>query len=134
MRADPTRIHLIMNLICCRITTTDDDSVYLVEEWCRGGELHHRINDRHYSERTVASFMRAVLRTLAQCHSHHILHRDVKVRPALDLIWWACGFMICHLSGSTGTWVQQQPQHTNISRRPPLSPHQPAARQLHAAR
>ena len=26
----------------------------------------------------VASFMRAVLRTLAQCHSHHILHRDVK--------------------------------------------------------
>ncbi len=22
--------------------------------------------------------MRAVLRTLAQCHSHHILHRDVK--------------------------------------------------------
>ena len=27
---------------------------------------------------TVASFMRAVLRTLAQCHSHRILHRDVK--------------------------------------------------------
>lgn len=26
----------------------------------------------------VASFMRAVLRTLAQCHSHHILHRDIK--------------------------------------------------------
>jgi calcium-dependent protein kinase len=22
--------------------------------------------------------MRAVLRTVAQCHSHHILHRDVK--------------------------------------------------------
>lgn len=22
--------------------------------------------------------MRAVLRTLAQCHSHHILHRDIK--------------------------------------------------------
>lgn len=28
----------------------------------------------------VASFMRAVLRTLAQCHSHRILHRDIKVR------------------------------------------------------
>jgi serine/threonine protein kinase len=26
----------------------------------------------------VASYMRAVLRTLAQCHSHHILHRDIK--------------------------------------------------------
>lgn len=44
----------------------------------RGGELWHRIGDKHYSERTVASFMRAVLRTLAQCHSHNIIHRDVK--------------------------------------------------------
>ena len=26
----------------------------------------------------VASFMREALRTLAQCHSHRILHRDVK--------------------------------------------------------
>lgn len=30
------------------------------------------------SERTVASYMRAVLRTLAQCHAQHILHRDIK--------------------------------------------------------
>ena len=26
----------------------------------------------------VASYIRAVLRTVAQCHSHRILHRDVK--------------------------------------------------------
>lgn len=26
----------------------------------------------------VASYMRAVLRTLAQCHSHRLLHRDIK--------------------------------------------------------
>ena len=56
----------------------DEHSVYIVQELCRGGELHHRIGARHYSERTVASFMRAVLRTLAQCHSRRILHRDVK--------------------------------------------------------
>ena len=30
------------------------------------------------AERTVASYMRAVLRTLAQCHSQGILHRDIK--------------------------------------------------------
>lgn len=30
------------------------------------------------AERTVASYMRAVLRTLAQCHAQHILHRDIK--------------------------------------------------------
>ncbi len=33
---------------------------------CRGGELLERLNTKHYSERTVASYMRAVLRTLAQ--------------------------------------------------------------------
>ena len=26
----------------------------------------------------VAGYMRAVLHTLAQCHSHRILHRDIK--------------------------------------------------------
>ena len=31
----------------------------------------------------VASYMRAVLRTIAQCHSHHILHRDIKPGEAL---------------------------------------------------
>lgn len=33
----------------------DDDSVYIIQELCRGGELHHRINERHYSERTVGA-------------------------------------------------------------------------------
>ena len=33
----------------------------------------------------AASYMRAILRTLAQCHARRILHRDVKVpRPALQ--------------------------------------------------
>jgi serine/threonine protein kinase len=48
------------------------------QEHCTGGELWHRVGDRHYSERTAASYMRGVLRTLAVMHSHHILHRDVK--------------------------------------------------------
>eukprot|EP00879_Flechtneria_rotunda_P000430 GHRR01000524.1.p1 GENE.GHRR01000524.1~~GHRR01000524.1.p1 ORF type:complete len:787 (+),score=270.20 GHRR01000524.1:160-2520(+) len=56
----------------------DEHNVYVVQELCKGGELWHRIGEKHYSERTVASFMRAVLRTIAQCHSHHILHRDIK--------------------------------------------------------
>eukprot|EP01025_Chloroclados_australasicus_P009061 TRINITY_DN1345_c1_g1_i1.p1 TRINITY_DN1345_c1_g1~~TRINITY_DN1345_c1_g1_i1.p1 ORF type:complete len:612 (+),score=74.41 TRINITY_DN1345_c1_g1_i1:1003-2838(+) len=56
----------------------DDDYVHIIMEWCKGGELYHAIGDRHYSERTVASYMRAVLKTLAQCHALHILHRDIK--------------------------------------------------------
>ncbi|GFH12462.1 protein kinase domain-containing protein, partial [Haematococcus lacustris] len=56
----------------------DSSQVHIVMELCRGGELLQRIGKHHYSERTVASYMRAVLRTLAQCHHHRILHRDVK--------------------------------------------------------
>ena len=55
-----------------------DTHVNIVMELCRGGELIHRIGAAHYSERTVASFMRATLRTLAQCHANKILHRDIK--------------------------------------------------------
>lgn len=32
----------------------DEHSVYVVQELCRGGELWHRIGERHYSERTVS--------------------------------------------------------------------------------
>lgn len=56
----------------------DATHVHMVMEYCTGGELWHAIGNQHYSERTVACFMRCVLRTLAQCHSHRILHRDVK--------------------------------------------------------
>ena len=52
--------------------------MHLVLEHCAGGELAHALGSRHYSERTAASYMRAVLRTLAQCHAAGILHRDVK--------------------------------------------------------
>jgi calcium-dependent protein kinase len=67
-----------LNAVELRDVYEDDASVFIVMEHLEGGELCHRIGERHYSERTVASYMRAVLRTLAQCHSHHILHRDVK--------------------------------------------------------
>jgi len=56
----------------------DEDHVWIVMEWCKGGELRARISERFYSERTVASFLRGVLRTVAVMHNHHILHRDIK--------------------------------------------------------
>ncbi|GAB4813439.1 hypothetical protein N2152v2_000485 [Parachlorella kessleri] len=56
----------------------DDESLHLVMEYCRGGELVHQVGRRAYSEETAANYMRSVLHTLAQCHSHRILHRDIK--------------------------------------------------------
>ena len=34
----------------------DDIHVYIIMEICQGGELFHRIGNRHYSERTVSCF------------------------------------------------------------------------------
>lgn len=67
-----------LNVVYLEGAYEDDTHVHLVMEHCKGGELWHRIGDQHYSERTVASYMRAVLRTLAQCHSHNLLHLDIK--------------------------------------------------------
>ncbi|KAL0031772.1 hypothetical protein WJX79_006580 [Trebouxia sp. C0005] len=68
-----------LNVACLEEVYEDDTYVHLLLEYCKGGELAHRIGlSKDYSEMTVASYMRSVLRTLTQCHSNHILHRDVK--------------------------------------------------------
>ncbi|EFN55463.1 hypothetical protein CHLNCDRAFT_35404, partial [Chlorella variabilis] len=57
----------------------DGSHVHLVLEHCSGGELLARTKSaRHYSERTAASFLRAVLRAVAVCHAKRIIHRDIK--------------------------------------------------------
>jgi serine/threonine protein kinase len=57
----------------------DSTHVHLVLELCTGGELLARTaGARHYGERTAASFLRAALRTVAQCHAKRVIHRDVK--------------------------------------------------------
>ncbi|KAL4423096.1 hypothetical protein ABPG77_004779 [Micractinium sp. CCAP 211/92] len=55
----------------------DEKDVHLVLELCSGGELV-AATGKQYSERTAASFLRAVLRTVAQCHAKRIIHRDIK--------------------------------------------------------
>lgn len=32
----------------------DSENVYIITELCRGGELWHRVGDKHHSERTVS--------------------------------------------------------------------------------
>jgi serine/threonine protein kinase len=43
--------------------------ILLLTGFCEQSQSHHM---------QVASYMRAVLKTLAQCHVHNILHRDIK--------------------------------------------------------
>ncbi|WPT18299.1 Calcium-dependent protein kinase 2 [Picochlorum sp. SENEW3] len=72
------RLRGCLNVASLESVYEDDTDVHIIMEYCSGGELVHRIGKAHYSERTVASFMRATLRTLAQCHGNGILHRDIK--------------------------------------------------------
>ena len=57
----------------------DDESVHIVMEYCKGGELYANLSKHGaLTEAKVSVYMRSVLQTLAQCHSHRILHRDIK--------------------------------------------------------
>jgi serine/threonine protein kinase/Ca2+-binding EF-hand superfamily protein len=57
----------------------DDESVHIVMEYCKGGELYANLSKHGaLTEAKVSMYMRSVLQTLAQCHSHRILHRDIK--------------------------------------------------------
>ena len=38
----------------------DKNDVHIVMEYCRGGELHHRIGNKHYTERTVSLHVSAL--------------------------------------------------------------------------
>ena len=49
------RLRGCLNVASLEEVYEDDYHVHLVMEACRGGELHHRIGDRHYSERTVGA-------------------------------------------------------------------------------
>lgn len=58
----------------------DDSAVHLVMERCTGGSLWQRADlvAGGFSEARAAGVMRAVLRTVAQCHARGVVFRDIK--------------------------------------------------------
>ena len=52
--------------------------VYIVTERCTGGEIVGDTYERNYTEVQIATIMRSVLRTIAQCHAQGMIHGDVK--------------------------------------------------------
>lgn len=72
------RLRGTLSVVAFKGIWEDDEMVHMVMEYCRGGELHHGIGVRVYTEEMVAKIMHSVLLTLAQCHANKILHRDIK--------------------------------------------------------
>ena len=47
------RLRGSLNVAQYRGAYEDDSDAHLLMEWCKGGELWHRIGRAHYSEKTV---------------------------------------------------------------------------------
>ena len=64
----------------------NDQVIYLVLELCTGGELLDRLHEQqghHYNEHTACRFVHTILTAIAYCHSHNIVHRDLKLENFL---------------------------------------------------
>lgn len=60
-------------------TFEDYSTLYMVMEYCRGGELYQRIlEEKALPEPAVAWIMREILSAIAYCHSKGVCHRDIK--------------------------------------------------------
>jgi calcium-dependent protein kinase len=75
-----------LNVVFMHDAYEDDASVHIVMERCTGGTLWHSADllgapgggHGGFSEARCAEVMRAVLRTVAQCHARGVVFRDIK--------------------------------------------------------
>lgn len=57
----------------------DCHRIYLVLEYCGGGELFNILrNAEHFSEKRTAKYILEVAKALDYCHEKHVIHRDIK--------------------------------------------------------
>jgi calcium-dependent protein kinase len=64
----------------------DANTIYLISEICRGGELLDRLQKQrrhHYSELIACEYVHTILSAVRYCHAHNIVHRDLKLENFL---------------------------------------------------
>jgi calcium-dependent protein kinase len=68
------------NVIELQAVYEESRYIHIVTELCTGGELYERVSAGNWSitETEAAELMHNILRATAYCHSHGIIHRDLK--------------------------------------------------------
>jgi calcium-dependent protein kinase len=62
----------------------DKKQIYLVTEFCSGGELFDEIiNRKTLNERDSAIIIKQLLSAIAYCHAQNVCHRDLKPENVL---------------------------------------------------
>jgi len=68
----------------------NESYIYLIMEYCRGGELFDRITGKtekgqQYTEKEAASLFKQIMSAINYCHKNGIVHRDLKPENLLFL-------------------------------------------------
>ena len=69
------------NIVKYYETFEDAKFLYLVMEYCPGGELLAQLTKQHrkgFTEQRVVESMEDLLKAVAHCHSSNVVHRDIK--------------------------------------------------------
>lgn len=69
------------NIVKYYETYDDAKYMYLVMEYCNGGELFDKIakqKDQMFNESEAATIMKKLLRAINHCHATGVVHRDIK--------------------------------------------------------
>jgi calcium-dependent protein kinase len=69
------------NIVKYYETYDDTKYMYLVMEYCPGGELFEKIaqqKDQTFVESEAAKIMKKLLRAINHCHASGVVHRDIK--------------------------------------------------------